>query len=412
MRKLGKRRRAIIASLCALSIIAISPTAARAVSTSWTASSLNLPTGVSTTELLGVYCKETTACTAVGKDGISGGTGGAFGETMSGSTWTFASSLSRNPGGGSNKNGVLNGVFCTASTTCMAVGSVGTGGHPVPIAEAQSGSSWTATVISLPPSSERAELNGVACKSATECFGPGYKMIGGDDKAMAMSREPLTGGWLNMSGVAEQEDATLKGIDCKFEGTPVTTFCILVGSQHTKIQTSAIEEIWNGTSWGAAAAPAPTGAASPVLNDISCVTSKWCLAVGTYTNSSGKHVPFTDLYNGSSIALTKKQPPTTGATEAAGYGVSCASTTECWVVGEQKVGSALKPWGARWNGVIGEKEEKEGKEEWTAGTFELAPTSEGAQLRDVSCAAVSTCKAVGWSSFGGTHVAVVDNLHP
>jgi hypothetical protein len=353
----------------------------------WNASSLPFPPGISSTELLGVQCVAVTSCTADGKDGISGGVGGAFAETWNGTSWTFAEGVTRNPG---PKNGALRGVFCYAAASCMTVGSYGTsGGVPGAMAQRQSGSTWTLYNIGIPSGSSQAELNDVSCVSSTLCIAVGYKMISGDDKALAMK---FNGSAWTDSGAVPATNATLKAISCLS-----ATNCLAVGSTGG----SNLAETWNGSSWTTTATPpTPSGGSSPVLNGVHCVEASWCVATGTYQVGSSPR-PFADIWNGLSW-LPSEVLPIGPYPDASAFNVSCyPKTKECWAAGETHFEGRVEPYLSFRT-----------TEGWVIEFFEHAPGAKGGAFRDISCIAVNSCRAVGWSLFSGTPTALVETLHP
>jgi hypothetical protein len=125
------------------------------------------------------------------------------------------------------------------------------------------------------------------------------------------------------------------------------------------------------------------------------------MAVGGYKQSGGGLWPFADARDGTSWTLSTLYPGVAGDDQA--YGVACRSTTECWAVGEAQSGSTYQPFSSRWYGH---------SYYWTPFSVPLAPSSQRARLRGVSCVATDSCKAVGWSVFGGTPIALVETLTP
>jgi hypothetical protein len=357
----------------------------------WTGSSLTNPYGVNTTQLLGVSCYSWTACTASGNAQDSNWVGGALAETWDGSSWSVPSGVVRNPG---QKNGFLRGVSCTTATTCMTVGSYGTfSGVPALMAQAQNGSNWTLWNIGIPAGASRAEFNDVHCRIATSCLAVGTKTVSGDSKPFAMDFNGST--WVDNSAVSKS-DATLKGVSCVSAG-----FCMAVGFSGG----NPIAQIWSGFGWTATAQPPVPGSwSSAALNAVHCVSENWCMAAGTLRRSEGGttyYRPFADIWNGSTWTTTPGVPWGNNL-EGLAFGISCLSQTECWIVGEGRWGSSLRPWAVRWTGYT-----------WEIQSIPLVPNAEGAQLRDISCTASYKCKAVGWSLFGGpTPIALVETVTP
>jgi hypothetical protein len=291
------------------------------------------------------------------------------------------------------KNGILRGVNCPVETMCMTVGSYGTSGGQVAWAQRQVGSAWTMWNIGVPAGATRSELNDVSCLTSTWCMGVGWKMVGGDDKPFATGFNGNA--WTETAALA-QNNAAFKGVSCVS-----TTNCVAVGQAGSK----PLLEVWNGFGWSVPAAqpPVPGAWESAVLNSVHCVSATWCMATGSLRRNESGTVywrPFADIWNGSSWTTTTGVP-WGGNTEGLAFGISCRSTSECWIVGEGRSGSTLRPWAVRWTGST-----------WEIQSIPLVPGAEGAQLRDISCYASSSCKATGWSRFSGVQNALVETVTP
>ncbi len=59
-----------------------------------------------------------------------------------------------------------------------------------------------------------------------------------------------------------------------------STFCMSVG--YNTVSLSSFGEEWNGTSWNEVTTPAPPGVFFSTLRGVSCVTTSFCEAVGVY----------------------------------------------------------------------------------------------------------------------------------
>jgi len=276
----------------------------------------------------------------------------------------------------------------------MTVGSYGTSGGQVAWAQRQVTTAWTLWNIGVPAGATRSELKDVWCaEEANWCMAVGWNMVSGDDKPWAVRFDTV--GWPDTAAVSKS-NATLNGVSCVSK-----SYCVAVGSTGS----SPLAQVWNGSTWSAPLAqpPVPGSWETAVLNGIHCLATNWCIATGSLRrNESGTSYwrPFADIWNGSSWTTTPGVP--WGANlEGLAYGVSCRSTSECWVVGEGRWGSSLRPWAVRWNGST-----------WEIQSISLVPSAEGAQLRDISCYASSSCKAVGWSLFGGNKEALVETVTP
>jgi hypothetical protein len=180
-------------------------------------------------------------------------------------------------------NSTLTAVSCTATTSCVAVGT----GAPddesnLPYSVAWNGSSWR----ELPTPDQTPEvapsLNGVSCPSAQDCLAVGS-----------------SGG--------------INGAD-------------------------AVALRWNGTAWQQLSLPAPAQGTSDSLDAVSCVGGSWCMAAGFTATSTSSAVPLAEEWQGGTWQVV---PPVNspGDIYPTGLsGVSCASAASCVAAGTYTVG--------------------------------------------------------------------------
>ena len=383
-------RRCSILSLLVVGALALATVGSTASAATWSDSALNNPSGINSVVLEGVSCTSLTACITVGDDENTSKIWGAVAEAFNGTGWAYQENVVRNPGTGT-KNGILRGDSCTTAAICMTVGSYGTSaGVPWGMAQERSSSSWILETFEPKKIIEqtRIELNGASCIETTWCMAVGFSMVKGDDKVYA---DKFSGSSWTETATVPETNATLRGVSCRS-----ASYCLAVGATNFK----TLAEFWNGSYWQVVTQP-PTPGANPILTGVSCVSTTWCMAAGYSKNSEGDNRPFADIWNGTAWSTTATIP--WGANvEAPAFGISCVSSSECWVVGDSEgLGVVRKPWGVLWTGST-----------WAIGTFPLAPSSEGGYLRGVSCIETNHCEAVGAFLFGGTSIAGVESLKP
>jgi hypothetical protein len=175
-----------------------------------------------------------------------------------------------------------------------------------------------------------------------------------------------------------------------------STACTAVGSfENSAEEYVPLAEKWNGTAWSAQEPPAPKGTKSSALDDVSCTSSTACMAVGEFTNSSEKSVPFAEKWNGT--AWSVQEPPTPKGAEISYLdGVSCTSATECIAIGFSWIGSNL-PFADKWNG--------------TTWSLQELPTPKGGgsiEMFRVSCTSSTACAAVGEFFKGSAYVPLAE----
>jgi hypothetical protein len=120
--------------------------------------------------LNGVSCPSAGDCTAVG--GTSDGVQSVpLAEGWNGSTWTLQAAPY--PTGTSNAG--LLGVSCRSSTNCAAVGSYynANGTSALTLAEAWNGSRWAVQATPNPPRTQQSYLYSTSCPPLGGCFAVG-----------------------------------------------------------------------------------------------------------------------------------------------------------------------------------------------------------------------------------------------
>jgi hypothetical protein len=141
----------------------------------------------------------------------------------------------------------------------------------------------------------------------------------------------------------------------------------------------------SGAGWSITPSPNPQ-VPTAQLFWVSCPAADWCMAVGTYTKSSGPGVNLAERWNGHSWrVLPIPNPP--GAVVSNLVGVSCTSPSACTAVGTANpFGSTAKTLAERWNGI-----------KWS---IQATPSPPRGGLSAVSCTSASACTAVGASGAG------------
>jgi len=119
----------------------------------------------------------------------------------------------------------------------------------------------------------------------------------------------------------------------------LTTDCVGVeGSSGLTGGTSAPTRVarWNGSAWKGVGVTLPKGTRSDDLLGVSCRGAKSCLVVGDYYTSTSPSAASRVLalaYNGTSLKPTPAVPLPKGTTEAVLTGVSCVTTRYCVAIG-------------------------------------------------------------------------------
>jgi hypothetical protein len=178
--------------------------------TSWSAG----PQVTGFSPVTSVSCATTTYCEVVG-----GGPSGENAAVWNGSTWTVQATAG-------SAGVVLDGISCTATTSCEAVGTDFGQRPAATLAEVWNGSTWTIQPTPNPAISQGSTLQSVSCTSAASCTAVGQY-------------------------------------------------------QYTNLNlTNTLAEVWNGKAWTLRSTPNTRDVQQNILNSVSCGAPGVCTAVG------------------------------------------------------------------------------------------------------------------------------------
>jgi len=287
----------------------------------------------------------TNTCTAVGQQTASGGATSPYAMYWNGSTW--ASQSTATPAGATAAE--LQADHCLSKTSCVTAGSYTTASGTFSLVEAWNGTSWSIQTTPNPAGATETHLNGISCKEITACIAVGYSGSGSTSSLVAMRGN--SGTWsLQTVPLPSGVGATggeLTGVECTS-----TTSCVAVGRYYLSATTYwGMIATWNGTTWTSQVAPKPTGEPKrSTLLDISCSSGSSCTAVGGYLNKSSVQVTYVAKWNGTSWSW-QESPNPTGSTNTPLQNISCVASSPCVAVGDwlDKAG-VWRPMAQYWNG--------------------------------------------------------------
>jgi hypothetical protein len=321
---------------------------------SWILQSVPEPAGAFSAALFAVSCTSTTFCEATGSWTDEFGNSSPLAEVWNGSSWTAQSVPS--PAGEVIQD--LSHVSCTAATFCEAIG-----GSPL-YAVMWDGATWTDQAM---PGS----VGAVSCVSATYCVAVGS--AGPTGSAV----------WDGTSWAAVPAPA---GVGLDAVSCPSATFCEAVGGSSTAV---AAAETWDGTSWAVQPIPSPTGVAITDLDAVSCASADACEAGGDFEITEQNQVvqAFAEGWDGASWVMQDAARPA-GATTNELTGVSCVSARFCEAVGNATdvLGNEITL-AEGWDGTSW-------KIQATPDTALASATTDG-YMSGVSCVTADFCEAVG-----------------
>jgi hypothetical protein len=271
---------------------------------------------------------------------------------------------------------------------------------------------WHSVAVIAPPgapSNPEAQLDGIACPSATECVAGGFyqNSTGGTFPMVATESH---GRWgramrLHLPAIAGRSQAAVSDVACWAVGS-----CIALGQyvRATTVGPGFVVTESKG-SWGhATILPLPANAAAHLQTQFfsaACTGAGSCVAVGSYVNSADSTFPVVVTEShGRWLQAQQVRPPANSSRdpEAQLIGVACQATGSCVAVG------SYEPRTGPDRGL--EVTESDGT--WHRGTTALPPAGIepklGNYLIGVSCWSAS-CTAVGGysASNGDTHPMAV-----
>jgi hypothetical protein len=233
-------------------------------------------------------------------------------------------------------------VSCVSATFCEAVG-VG-GASQAPSAWVWRGSSWTAQT--LPSQLGLGSLHGVSCVSPAFC-----EAVGLDFNAAGAPAAVWNGSaWQIQStpNPAKNAATTLSAVACASMRSCESAGDFELNQSNTP---HALTEDWNGRTWGLQRAAAPAGATTNVLSAVSCVSASFCEAVGEHGNNVGTQSNLAEVWNGTTWQIQRTPNPGSpfGPPTNVLEDVSCVSTSFCEAVGNGPDGMAALGWnGTSW----------------------------------------------------------------
>ncbi len=159
-----------------------------------------------------------------------------------------------------------------------------------------------------------------------------------------------------------------------------SVYCMAVGSGFL-FGGAYYAELWNGSTWSPVTLPS-TGGAAPSLAQVSCVSTSFCVAVGTTDLGSSGGATLIEQWNGTTWTIV---PGTPTANTALLGGVACTSATYCLAVGLTATSStSAQLLSEQWNGTT-----------WTQSSLPAPPSGTVVEPLSVSCGSPASCMAVG-----------------
>jgi hypothetical protein len=302
----------------------------------WKNIGVALPAGAKSVDLNGVSCRSATSCLVVGdyyKSTSETAPDYPLALTYNGTSLRPTAAVPVPKG----VSGVtLDGVSCTSTTHCVAVGTAnGDTSLPgteleVAMIETWNGAKWTLHNVTSSGSSAP-QAAGVSCATPTFCVLDGTSItISGETASVGTWLASWNGTKLTTMKSAISVEPT--AVSCA-----TTSNCAVTGVDlelASATTTSALTEIWNGTSWRLAKVAWPKGTANSFLLGLSCYAAHSCQAVGMDGPASGTSADALAVsFNGTASKVQALAAPAKGYSDMFSS-VSCLPWGSCVAVGE------------------------------------------------------------------------------
>jgi hypothetical protein len=249
------------------------------IGSTWTVEST--PTKGTSADLTSVSCGSASECVAAGYY-FSGSTTSLV-ELWNGKKWTVETTAKLPK---EDETPQFSAVSCPAAKSCLAVGSYYSTAHSgQPLAENWNGSKWTLTTPADPEGSTVLDvhLDGVSCSSTTACTAVGaYENYSADAEETLVERWNGTAWSLQTAkspilGEPAHSSWELEHVSCPTAGS-----CVAVGDYKESASSprQLLGEHWNGTAWNLEPPENRVGVKSNVLAGVACAGEAPCVAVG------------------------------------------------------------------------------------------------------------------------------------
>ncbi len=238
-------------------------------------------------------------------------------------------------------------------------------------------SEWVAQPTPV-PGGQRNALGGISCVSRSSCMAVGNDgKLGSTIEGIAVrwdgeewSLEPMP----EIEGEELTEPQSVSCVSEKWCAAVGTTLGSALDSEYT-----ALAEHWNGKEWIVDSLPLPAETIESELYDVSCTSASACTAVGHYMKEDETRYLLVERWNGAK--WTRQTPPALGKEHfsEALQSVSCVDASYCVAVGWYEDFSKTGGGAELWNGTS-----------WT----KISGLSESL-LRHVSCPLRNACTVIG-----------------
>ena len=231
----------------------------------------------------------------------------------------------------------LQSVACASASSCVAAGHYSGTGAGEGLLETLSSGTWTPATAPLPSdaaSNPEVFLYSVACPAVAACVAVGGYT--GTDGSPALI-ETLSGTTWTPTEAPLPSNAANSGAAFSSVACTSASVCIAVGGYSLSLTVgTGLLETLSGTTWTPMEAPVPSGdGAGTNLASVVCPSASACLAVGGYVDSSSDRQGLLEMLSGGSWTPVKAPLPSDAAANPNVYltSAACASATSCTAAG-------------------------------------------------------------------------------
>jgi hypothetical protein len=335
-------------------------------------------------------CVSVSDCWAVGSSQtveLAGSAAQTLIERWNGTSWAIVPSPNTN----AKQSNSLSAVTCVSASDCWAVGNYLSGGVAQTLAVHWDGTAWR--IVGSPNSSatQNNSLAGVTCASTSDCWAVGVYFNAGAKQTFVQHWNGNSWSIVTSPNRPAQNNV-LSGVACTSSSE-----CWAVGHSENGTAAQTLIERWDGSTWTIVASPNILPVQFDFLSAVTCASTSDCWAVGNYI-AGGNTQTLIEHWDGSSWTIVVSPNLGDAETTNALYGVTCSEGVNCWAVGISRTGpGAFRTLIERWNG--------------TSWSIVTSPNTDAAQnniLNGVSCSSGSNCWAAGSLNTGSIFQTLIE----
>ena len=306
------------------------------------------PTPGAGSTLIGAACASSGNCWAVGSYLTSQGGGLNQALHWNGRRWSLVSTP--HPGTSASFSGLAS-IRCTSAIDCWAVGNYepnSSSGPGFNLVLHWNGRRWSLVPTPQPggtASTASSELEGIRCTSSGSCWAVGsYSAPGSQNTDLNQVLHWNGRRWSLVptpqpGGTASGDFSMLSHVSCASPSGcwAVGAYGTRTGNQRTELN-QALH--WNGRRWSLASLPEPDGIGTGAinhLNDVFCTSPADCWAVGRFGSNRTGGVSLNQALHWNGRLWSLVPTPDPGGTAIGDsnelYSIRCTSSANCWAVG-------------------------------------------------------------------------------